>query len=92
MNGAFASFGLCLVGFIVLVIVIAAFNMIRVVPEYQRLVVFRLGRVLEKPFKRQMRAQRMIWVFWWDRWGRHERLCIKKEACILMGNCGLPEV
>ncbi|MFN8399159.1 MAG: SPFH domain-containing protein [Anaerolineales bacterium] len=49
MNGAFASFGLCLVGFIVLVVVIAAFNMIRVVPEYQRLVVFRLGRVLEKP-------------------------------------------
>ena len=49
MNGAFASFGLCLFGVVIFVILIAAFNMIRVVPEYQRLVVFRLGRVLEKP-------------------------------------------
>jgi regulator of protease activity HflC (stomatin/prohibitin superfamily) len=49
MNGAFASVGLCLVGALVLVVLVAAFNMIRVVPEYQRLVVFRLGRVLEKP-------------------------------------------
>lgn len=49
MNGAFASFGLCLVGVLLLVVLVAVFNMIRVVPEYQRLVVFRLGRVLEKP-------------------------------------------
>jgi regulator of protease activity HflC (stomatin/prohibitin superfamily) len=44
-----ASFGLCFVGFLLFVGVIAVFNMIRVVPEYQRLVVFRLGRVLDKP-------------------------------------------
>ena len=49
MNGAFASVGLCLVGAVVLVALVVAFNMIRVVPEYQRLVVFRLGRVLDKP-------------------------------------------
>jgi regulator of protease activity HflC (stomatin/prohibitin superfamily) len=44
-----ASFGLCFVGFLLFAGVIALFNMIRVVPEYQRLVVFRLGRVLDKP-------------------------------------------
>ncbi|MFN8411576.1 MAG: SPFH domain-containing protein [Anaerolineales bacterium] len=46
---AFASLGLCVAGIVLFVIVIAIFNMIRVVPEYQRLVVFRLGRVLDKP-------------------------------------------
>lgn len=40
---------LCIVGVVVLVIVIALFQMIRIVPEYQRLVVFRLGRVMGKP-------------------------------------------
>ncbi len=49
MNGAFASFGLCLVGIIILGALIVVFNMIRIVPEYQRMVVFRLGRVLDKP-------------------------------------------
>ncbi|GAB4545391.1 MAG: SPFH domain-containing protein [Anaerolineales bacterium] len=43
------EYALCFVGLLVLVVVIALFNMIRVVPEYQRLVVFRLGRVLDKP-------------------------------------------
>lgn len=40
---------ICIVGAILLVILIALFNMIRIVPEYQRLVVFRLGRVMGKP-------------------------------------------
>jgi regulator of protease activity HflC (stomatin/prohibitin superfamily) len=40
---------LCIVGFVVLAALILVFNMIRIVPEYQRLVVFRLGRVLGKP-------------------------------------------
>jgi regulator of protease activity HflC (stomatin/prohibitin superfamily) len=44
-----AGFGLCVGGIFMFVIVIALFNMIRVVPEYQRLVVLRLGRVLDKP-------------------------------------------
>jgi regulator of protease activity HflC (stomatin/prohibitin superfamily) len=35
---------LCLVGFIVLGVIIFAYNAIKIVPEYQRLVVFRLGR------------------------------------------------
>ncbi len=39
----------CVVGFALFVLVIAVFNMIRIVPEYQRLVVFRLGRVIQKP-------------------------------------------
>ncbi len=39
----------CLVGAIVLIVIVFLFNAIRIVPEYQRLVVFRLGRVLEKP-------------------------------------------
>jgi len=43
------EYALCFVGLLVVVVVIALFNMIRVVPEYQRLVVFRLGRVLDKP-------------------------------------------
>ena len=40
---------LCVVGVVVVVGFILLVNAIRVVPEYQRLVVFRLGRVLEKP-------------------------------------------
>ncbi len=40
---------LCIAGGVILILVIALFNMIRVIPEYQRLVVFRLGRVLDKP-------------------------------------------
>lgn len=40
---------ICIVGAVLLVILIALFNMIRIVPEYQRLVVFRLGRVMGKP-------------------------------------------
>ncbi len=35
---------LCVVGFIVILLVIFLMNAIRIVPEYQRLVVFRLGR------------------------------------------------
>jgi regulator of protease activity HflC (stomatin/prohibitin superfamily) len=38
----------CLVIAVVLVVIIFLANAIRIVPEYQRLVVFRLGRVLEK--------------------------------------------
>ena len=37
----------CLIGAIVLVVIVFLANAIRIVPEYQRLVVFRLGRVLE---------------------------------------------
>lgn len=40
----FCIFGALLIGGLVVV-----FNMIRIVPEYQRLVVFRLGRVMGKP-------------------------------------------
>src|SRR5258708_24612654 len=40
---------LCLLGGIVVVGIVLLINAIRIVPEYQRLVVFRLGRVLEKP-------------------------------------------
>jgi regulator of protease activity HflC (stomatin/prohibitin superfamily) len=40
---------LCLVGAIVVLGVIFLINAIRIVPEYQRLVVFRLGRVLSAP-------------------------------------------
>lgn len=43
----FAGVGLCFVGLIVVVGLIAVFNMIRIVPEYQRLVVLRLGRVMD---------------------------------------------
>jgi regulator of protease activity HflC (stomatin/prohibitin superfamily) len=38
----------CLIIAVVLVIIVFLANAIRIVPEYQRLVVFRLGRVLEK--------------------------------------------
>src|SRR5512143_4106368 len=37
----------CLIGAIVLVVIVFLANAIRIVPEYQRLVVFRLGRVLD---------------------------------------------
>ena len=37
---------LCIVGAIVIVVVVLLINAIRIVPEYQRLVVFRLGRVM----------------------------------------------
>ena len=40
---------LCIIGAVVVVGVVLLINAIRIVPEYQRLVVFRLGRVLEKP-------------------------------------------
>jgi regulator of protease activity HflC (stomatin/prohibitin superfamily) len=40
---------LCAVGIVVVVGFVIVVNAIRVVPEYQRLVVFRLGRVLPKP-------------------------------------------
>lgn len=39
----------CLIGVVLVVGVIILFNAIRIVPEYQRLVVFRLGRVLSAP-------------------------------------------
>lgn len=41
--------GLCIVGGLVVVAVALIASAIRIVPEYQRLVVFRLGRVLDKP-------------------------------------------
>jgi len=41
--------GLCMVGVVIVVAVAAVFSFIRIVPEYQRLVIFRLGRVLDKP-------------------------------------------
>ncbi len=40
---------LCLIGGVVLVAFVILTNAIRIVPEYQRLVVFRLGRVLPAP-------------------------------------------
>jgi regulator of protease activity HflC (stomatin/prohibitin superfamily) len=40
---------LCGIGAILLVAVVLISNAIRIVPEYQRLVVFRLGKVLQKP-------------------------------------------
>ncbi len=40
---------LCLIGFVVILLLVFLANAIRIVPEYQRLVVFRLGRVLDKP-------------------------------------------
>ncbi len=45
MNGEFLTL-LCLIGGIVVVLLIFLANAIKVVPEYQRLVVFRLGRSL----------------------------------------------
>jgi regulator of protease activity HflC (stomatin/prohibitin superfamily) len=40
---------LCIFGAIVIVVVVLLINSIRIVPEYQRLVVFRLGRVMSQP-------------------------------------------
>ena len=40
---------LCLVGAVVVVVFVILTNAIRIVPEYQRLVVFRLGRVMPAP-------------------------------------------
>lgn len=45
MNGGTTAI-LCLVGFIVLVVLIFVFTALRIVAEYQRLVVFRLGRCI----------------------------------------------
>jgi regulator of protease activity HflC (stomatin/prohibitin superfamily) len=45
----YATLILCLVVIAIVVVILAASNIIRVVPEYQRLVVFRLGRVDQKP-------------------------------------------
>jgi regulator of protease activity HflC (stomatin/prohibitin superfamily) len=42
----FTSFGLCLVGGVVLIGFVFVAQAIRIVPEYQRLVVFRLGRCI----------------------------------------------
>ncbi len=39
----------CLIGFVVILLLVFLANAIRIVPEYQRLVVFRLGRVLDRP-------------------------------------------
>src|SRR5512143_3557364 len=44
MNGLFGGGALCVVGAILLLGLIFLVNAIRIVPEYQRLVVFRLGR------------------------------------------------
>jgi regulator of protease activity HflC (stomatin/prohibitin superfamily) len=44
MEGIFTSFGLCLVGGVLLIGFVFVAQAIRIVPEYQRLVVFRLGR------------------------------------------------
>lgn len=42
----FTSFGLCLVSAVLLIVFVFIANAIRIVPEYQRLVVFRLGRCI----------------------------------------------
>lgn len=44
MNGLFGGSVACIVGVIFIVLAIFVINAIRIVPEYQRLVVFRLGR------------------------------------------------
>ncbi len=44
MDGSSSLFLLCAVGAVVLIVLIVLANAIRIVPEYQRLVVFRLGR------------------------------------------------
>jgi len=48
MSGASIT-ALCVVGALVLAVFLILINAIRIVPEYQRLVVFRLGRVLSTP-------------------------------------------
>lgn len=47
--GSFEVTALCLIGFVIILLLVFLANAIRIVPEYQRLVVFRLGRVLDKP-------------------------------------------
>src|SRR5574341_1239116 len=47
MNSLLSNSALCFVGAILVLGFIFLANAIRIVPEYQRLVVFRLGRVLE---------------------------------------------
>ncbi len=49
MNGVLTTSVLCAIGVGAVLLIIIAFNFVRIVPEYQRLVVFRLGRVLDKP-------------------------------------------
>ena len=49
MNAAAGSTLLCILGAVVIVGLILVWSAIKIVPEYQRLVVFRLGRVLPKP-------------------------------------------
>lgn len=49
MNGVVGSTLFCFVGAALIVIVIFLWSAIKVVPEYMRLVVFRLGRILDKP-------------------------------------------
>ncbi len=46
MNGVLTSSVLCLIGGVVIIALIFVANAIRIVPEYQRLVVFRLGRCI----------------------------------------------
>ena len=43
-SGSFAYLGVCLVGFVLLLVLMILGSAIRIVPEYERLVVFRLGR------------------------------------------------
>ncbi len=47
--GNFEVTALCLIGFVIILLLVFLANAIRIVPEYQRLVVFRLGRVLDRP-------------------------------------------
>jgi regulator of protease activity HflC (stomatin/prohibitin superfamily) len=46
MTGPFSYTLLCLVGLVILAVLVFLVNAIKVVPEYQRLVVFRLGRCI----------------------------------------------
>ena len=68
---ATSTYLLCGVAFVIVVVVIFLFNAIRVVNEYQRLVVFRLGRcigtkgpglvllipIIDRPVKADLREQ-----------------------------------
>lgn len=49
MNGVLGSTLFCVVGLVVVIGLIFLWSAIKIVPEYQRLIVFRLGRVLDKP-------------------------------------------
>ncbi len=46
-SAGLGAFLFCIVGFILVAALIVLATAIRIVPEYQRLVVFRLGRVLD---------------------------------------------